>query len=198
VNLKGVPKVLWLPEDIPCDQQPLIESRVHCFDRVWKLEREYDGAELYSNLLPFLSTRSEIKVFLSHNSQDKAFARRLTQDLEQAGLHVWLDEAEMRVGDSLLDRIQVAIDSADYLLVILSAQSVASEWVKREVEIAMTEEIAGRRVKVLPALLEHIELPGFLKGKYYADFTSAERYQSAVRLLVESMRRHQEGTEHDT
>jgi hypothetical protein len=109
-------------------------------------------------------------VFLSHNHSDKAFVRRLARDLAACGARVWLDEAEILLGDSLLQKIESAIREMDYLAVVLSPKSVTSEWVRREVEVAMTDEISGRRVKVLPLLIDDCDLPGFLQGKLFADF----------------------------
>jgi hypothetical protein len=39
-------------------------------------------------------------IFLSHAFEDKQFARKLAKDLRQAGHIVWIDEAEIKVGDS--------------------------------------------------------------------------------------------------
>jgi len=92
-------------------------------------------------------------IFLSHNHDDKPFVRRLAQDLQEAGARVWLDEAEMMIGDSLIEKIRQGIDEMEYLGVILSQNSVKSEWVKREVDVAMNQEIEGKRVKVLPLVI---------------------------------------------
>ncbi len=123
-------------------------------------------------------------VFLSHTHADKAFARRLAEDLKAGGARVWIDEAEIRVGDSLIGKIREGIDSMNFLAVILSPESVGSEWVNREVDIAMNQEIEGRRVKVLPLLLRSCPLPGFLQGKKYADFTHPESYQTSLAALL--------------
>lgn len=112
-----------------------------------------------------------LSVFLSHNHGDKPFARRLTKRLKAHGIKVWLDEAEMQVGDSLISKIESAIHDCTYLGVILSPHSVYSSWVQREVNMALTEEIHGRRIKVLPLLQKECLIPGFLKDKLYADFT---------------------------
>ncbi len=44
-------------------------------------------------------------IFLSHNSQDKYFVRKLKEDLKRDGIVVWFDEDEMKVGDSLIEKI---------------------------------------------------------------------------------------------
>lgn len=124
-------------------------------------------------------------IFLSHAHEDRSFVRRLARDLRAGGIRVWVDEAEMGVGDSLLDKITGAISEMDYLGVVVSRHSARSDWVKREVEIALSGEVAGQDVKVLPLLLRGGQLPEALVGKTYADFTSELTYASSVeRLLV--------------
>lgn len=126
-------------------------------------------------------------VFLSHNHSDKPFVRRLAADLNHQGIRVWLDEAEIKVGESLIEKIRNGIDEVDFIAVVLSPNSVASPWVQREVDVAMNHEIAGRRVRVLPLMYRTCDLPGFLLGKRYADFTEDSRYPSALEDLVRSL-----------
>lgn len=126
-------------------------------------------------------------IFLSHNTGDKDFVRKLNLDLEAHGIRTWIDEAEIKVGESLIEKIRSGIDEMEYLAVILSPASVASEWVRREVDVAMNQEIYNRRVKVLPLLFKRCELPGFLLGKKYADFSEGTNYQNAFRDLVTSI-----------
>jgi hypothetical protein len=123
-------------------------------------------------------------IFLSHSHADKPFVRRLAQDLQAAGVRVWLDEAEMMIGDSLIEKIRQGIDEMEYLGVILSPNSVNSPWVQREVDVAMNREIAGKRVKVLPLVIEDCKLPGFLEGKLYADFQAPERYDEELAKVL--------------
>jgi len=134
-----------------------------------------------------MSSESPIRppsLFLSHAHEDKAFVHHLARDLTSAGVKVWVDEAEMDVGDSLLDKITFAISDMDYLGVVISAYSADSEWVTREVEVAMREEIAGKHVKVVPLLLRGGVLPPMLTGKLFADFTSEPLYPSSLQRLL--------------
>jgi len=126
-------------------------------------------------------------VFLSHSNKDKSFVRKLANDLGNNGVKVWSDEAEINVGDSLIQKISEGIHSMDYLGVVLYPNSVRSRWVQKEVEIAMNEEIEGRRVKVLPILLEDCDIPSFLKGKFYADFRSISKYNDSLNLLLRTL-----------
>jgi TIR domain len=91
------------------------------------------------------------------------------------------------LGDSLIEKIRAGIDSVDFVIALLSQSSVASEWVKRELDIAMNQEIEGKRVKVLPILAEGCTLPGFLKGKLYADMSTASKFRKSLPLVLQRL-----------
>ena len=125
-----------------------------------------------------------VGVFLSHASIDKPFARRLGNDLRQFGAKVWIDEAEIKICDSLIDKISKGLTETDFLLVLLSKFACSSEWVKREVNIALTKEIHGKKIIVLPCLLEECEIPVFLIDKKYADFRYKSKYLKYRNQLI--------------
>lgn len=125
------------------------------------------------------------KIFLSHNSIDKPFVRKLAADLKRNKIYSWIDEAEIQVGDSLLEKIEEGIEQSDYVAAVLSNSSVKSEWVKRELEIALNEEIENKKTRVLPLLIEDCRIPSFLKGKLYADFRSS--YTNGLNSLVNKL-----------
>jgi hypothetical protein len=123
-------------------------------------------------------------IFLSHTHSDKTFARKMAADLRHRGHIVWFDEAEIEVGDSLIEKIRDGIDRVDFVMAIISKNSVMSMWVQQELDLASNREIEERRVIVLPVLLEDVELPGFLKGKLYADFRTEDQYDESFALLL--------------
>ena len=106
-------------------------------------------------------------IFLSHTAKDKKFVRELANHLKQYNVKVWVDEAEIKLGDSLIRKIEMGIVEMEFLGVVLSPNSVNSEWVRREVEIAMTNEINGKDIKVLPLLLKHLRFFGGEMGYYF-------------------------------
>ena len=111
-----------------------------------------------------------INVFISHNRKDKPKARAIAKKLVQYGIHVWIDEAEIKPGDSLIKKIRDGIEYVDYLVALISKNSVESEWVTKELDIAMNREIEERRIVVIPVLVGCCDnLPGFLKGKLWID-----------------------------
>jgi len=128
-----------------------------------------------------------IGVFISHNHQDKTFVRRLGADLAAHGVRPWIDEAEINIGDSLISKIAAAIDEMNYFAVVLSTRSVASAWVQQELEQALTSQLAERKVRVLPLLLEPCDIPPFLRGKKYADFTADAGYEVAFTGILKAL-----------
>lgn len=126
-------------------------------------------------------------IFLSHSWEDKEFVRRLAKDLEQVGAKVWIDEAEISLGDSLINKISEGVDNMDYLAVVLSKTSVQSEWVKKEVNIAMTMEIKNKGVKVLPLIIDDCIIPALLIDKFFADFSCPKKYKSSFEIIVKKL-----------
>ena len=126
-------------------------------------------------------------IFISHSSADNEFANRLAKALRINGVKVWIDEAEMMVGDSLLEKIKSAIDEMNYLGVVLSPKSVKSQWVQREVQIALDNEITGKKVKVLPLLYKDCNIPPFLKGKVCADFRKEDAFDGNIDFLLKRL-----------
>jgi hypothetical protein len=128
-------------------------------------------------------------LFLSHTGVDKPFVRRLRADLMARGVErVWLDEAEIDIGDSLIAKIEQGIKLSRYIAVVLSQKSIGAPWVKKELDVAMNREIASGEVVVLPLLYEECELPEFLKGKLYADFSKPEEYEAVLAKLLRRLR----------
>jgi len=126
-------------------------------------------------------------VFLSHSHADKPFVHRLATALRNFGHRVWIDEAEIKIGDSLIQKIRDGLDSVDYVAAILSSNSIKSEWVTKELEIACNREINERRVVVLPLMVEKVDMPGFLMGKLYSDFTEENRYSETLERLLRTL-----------
>jgi hypothetical protein len=124
------------------------------------------------------------KLFISHSSKDKVFARQLANDLKEFGHSVWLDEWEIRVGDCIVAKVEQGLGASDYVVLVLSANAVASGWVEKEWRTKYWEEISNRRAIVLPVLVEDCDIPLLLKTKKYADFRTNARAGLAQLVLA--------------
>lgn len=85
-------------------------------------------------------------VFLSHASEDKAaVALPLAQALQDRGVSVWLDKAELRIGDSLRRRIDRGIRSSRFAAVVLSDAYFAKGWPQYELDGIVTLTVDGQQ-----------------------------------------------------
>lgn len=126
------------------------------------------------------------RVFLAHSSSDKSFVRDLARRLRQADVRVWLDEWEICVGDSIVEKIEQGLRESDYLAVVLSAASVDSAWVKRELNSAIMRQMTDQSITVLPVLREHCDIPAVIADIYYAD--CSRNIDKGVTDLVNAIR----------
>lgn len=108
--------------------------------------------------------------FISYSHEDKDFVDLLAAELALQRRHVWVDRWELKVGDSLIRRIESAITDASGLIVILSKASVVSEWFRKELSAGLIRELEEKRVVVLPVRIDDCDIPLFLREKKYADF----------------------------
>jgi hypothetical protein len=131
------------------------------------------------------SQNPPVPVFISYSHADVSFATQLAEQLVKNKANVWIDQWELSVGDSLIDRIQKAIEGASALLVVLSKASVESEWCKKELNSGLLRELDEKRVVVLPILLEDCKLPLFPKDKVYADFRTD--FDDGLRKVLEAI-----------
>jgi len=91
--------------------------------------------------------------FISHSDRDHDFVIQLKRELEEYGLPIWFDLVQLRAGDSLRTKITDAIRKNDFLAVLLSPESVNSDWVKAEINTALDDELRESKVKLIPVLL---------------------------------------------
>src|SRR5690349_18227727 len=89
-------------------------------------------------------------VFISHASEDKdAVARPLAEALTKGGARVWLDEHELKLGDSLTGKIDHGLARSRFGVVILSDHFFAKKWPRAELAGLRAMEEDGKKV-ILP------------------------------------------------
>jgi TolB-like protein/tetratricopeptide (TPR) repeat protein len=79
-------------------------------------------------------------VFISYASQDGAVAHAVLAALERYGIRCWIAPRDVRPGALYADEIIRAINGSKILVVVLSASSVASPHVGKEVERASSKQ----------------------------------------------------------
>ena len=126
-------------------------------------------------------------IFISYSHNDKTFVRKLAADLRNANHTVWIDETDISVGDSIIEKLSDAIKNVDFVVAIISSASVNSRWVQKELDLASNRELNENRIVLLPVLLNDVQLPRFLYGKFYLDFSKEDNYQEYLVKLLEKL-----------
>jgi formylglycine-generating enzyme required for sulfatase activity len=103
--------------------------------------------------------RPELKIplapylFISYSHHDQAYVRALENDLRQHGFGVWIDE-RIDYGERWFRTVVQALRASAACLVVMTPQAEQSEWVEREVQLALQE-----KKPIFPLLLDGRGLP---------------------------------------
>ena len=130
------------------------------------------------------SRPSRARVFLSYAHADQETARYIANALKHSGVSAWFDEWELATDDSIARHIENAAAASDFVLVLLSRASVASQWIRHEWNSALSKELNDRAIKVLPILIEDCEIPLLLADRVYLDLRK-DRDAGVQRLVAQ-------------
>lgn len=89
------------------------------------------------------------EVFVSHSHADQPFAERLVGVLRHHRIPFWYSDADIRGAQQWHDEIGKALQRCDWFILVLSPDSVASLWVKRELMYALQQERFEGRIAPL-------------------------------------------------
>ena len=136
-------------------------------------------------------------IFLSHShrSIDKDFVRQLAGDIEDKmyqdrQLWTWVDEAEIRPGQSVPAMIEKGLGMSRFFGIIMTPAYFHSEsgWTDAEWHSALHQDPDNRQAKIIPLLVEDCPfIPYLLKHLSVIDFRY-KNYRSALEKLLAVLR----------
>ncbi len=91
-------------------------------------------------------------IFISYSSKDVDIAIQIADDLIRHGCDVWIDRRGIDGGTKWASEISRAIRNCTYFLIILSRNSLASDNVRKEVELAAEDKKAFVPVRLEEAI----------------------------------------------
>ncbi|MGB8167490.1 MAG: toll/interleukin-1 receptor domain-containing protein [Chthoniobacteraceae bacterium] len=92
-----------------------------------------------------------MKVFISYSGSDEKWANLLRQRLPQEGIDVWNPGLEIAPGENWGLKYGKGLEASDAMIVLLSPDSAKSDWVRHEIEYALS---APRfRDRLIPVLV---------------------------------------------
>jgi uncharacterized protein YjbI with pentapeptide repeats len=95
--------------------------------------------------------------FISYSTKDQDFAERLYADLQSKGVRCWFAPHDIQGGKKIHEQIDEAIRLYDRLLLVLSPNSMNSEWVNTEIAKARKREIRDKHRMLFPVRLVDFE-----------------------------------------
>lgn len=128
-SVRVLPTALPEYQEAPLSSVPsLIQGRNQPFDMSEDDYREHD-------------------VFISHASEDKdEIVRPLAIALREQGLSVWYDEFELKIGDSLRQKIDKGLAKSRFGIVVLSRCFIKKGWTNYELDGIITKVVSGEQV----------------------------------------------------
>jgi len=121
------------------------------------------------------------QVFISYSRKDLAFVEHLAEDLKAAGLEVWYDLSGLDGGTRWGREIQTAIQQSQVFVVVLSPNSVESEWVEKEFMYANS-----LKRKIIPLLYQPCETPMWFINLHFID-VQGTNYDSHFWIILKAM-----------
>lgn len=163
-------------------------GKLICVESFYKNYEWQDNPVLVRAVEPFVARLSELAsftdtlLFLCHASEDKPFVDSLCSFLDSSDVPVWYDRREIRVGDSIVERVGDGLGVASHLVVVLSEASVEKAWVRKEFTAALMRQLQDSSIRVLPVLATDCQIPLLIADLRYADCRT-DRLKGFAELL---------------
>jgi len=130
------------------------------------------------------------RVFLSYSWANKQITQNLKLKLTEEHLTCWMDEGQMRGGETLFAKIDEGISNASIFVACISDHYANSENCKREFRLAV-----ARSKIIIPLIVGHNtvwppygDLGPLLAGKLYIDVASEEKYNKEIEQVVSAIK----------
>ena len=95
-------------------------------------------------------SQKQYDFFISHASEDKMeIVNDLAIALRENGFHIWYDDFELKIGDSLRRNIDRGLVNSQYGIVIISPNFINKNWPEYELNGMVAREMNGHKV-ILP------------------------------------------------
>lgn len=121
-------------------------------------------------------------VFISYSTQNASAARSLSEALSRAGIAFWMAPQSIAPGEDYTEALAKALKTCDRVILLLSRQSNASRYVRREIHLALSNA-----KHVIPVRLEAFELQGGLEflisSSQFVDATAIDSAEWLPRVI---------------
>ena len=119
-----------------------------------------------------------MKIFISHSSRDKWIARKLSEEIAELRCETFLDEKDIKTGESIDESIHDHLSNSDDFLLLLSPDSVKSHWVLIELGGALALK---KTIIIVLLYLGANDIPQLISKYLARDINDIEKYYDEVK-----------------
>jgi hypothetical protein len=127
--------------------------------------------------------RKPYQVFVSHATADKWLAKTVCEKIEATGATSFRDDRDIKGGDEIPEEIRRQIKLSKDVLVILTPESMARQWVTLEIGAAWGRS-KNMRIVILMCHVAIDPIPGMLKNKKAISLNEFDTYLSELTTRV--------------
>ena len=114
-----------------------------------------------------MANEFQFDVFLSHSAKDKAVVRDIAARLKKDGVRVWLDEEQIKPGDSIPAKIEEGLEHSSVLVLCMSANAFGSDWAQLESYTFRFRDPLNKERRFIPLRLDEAPVKGSLAQFLY-------------------------------
>jgi hypothetical protein len=121
-------------------------------------------------------------VFISYSTKDKNWALKFANELEANGVHAWIDQTEIKLGDRVNEKLEEALRESKVIAVLVTPDYLANPSSAFELGAAV-----GGNKKIIPIIPQDIEqrtMPSLLRGRQLLQESSPQAAGKAVAAVV--------------
>ncbi|HUA60946.1 MAG TPA: toll/interleukin-1 receptor domain-containing protein [Verrucomicrobiae bacterium] len=107
---------------------------------------------------------SGTNVFISYAADTRPRAEELAKALESQGIEPWVDFKDLHPGQRWRDELERALDSAQWLVILIGRDDRATPWQEVEWSAALERTWADREKRLLPVVFGEGDTPPFLRN----------------------------------
>jgi len=130
-----------------------------------------------------MADQFQFDVFLSHSAEDKAVVRDVAARLQRDGVRVWLDEEQIKPGDSIPAKIEEGLEHSRVLVLCMSANAFGSDWAQLESYTFRFRDPLNKERRFIPLRLDDAPIKGSLAQFLYINWLPADRDKDYSKLL---------------
>ncbi|MFW1531277.1 toll/interleukin-1 receptor domain-containing protein [Vibrio parahaemolyticus] len=129
-----------------------------------------------------------MQIYLSYCFSDEKIVNRVRETLKSNSLDVVENIIDSTVGQSLTSYVSEKISTSDAVLFFISKNSEKSAYLQYEMSIAISNRSNGKKVKLIPVLLDrNVDIPFFLKEFVYLDLSDSAKYEESMEKLLHGL-----------